>query len=83
MIDEDHYNVQKIRAFTKIILHNLKFDGVSDVPTPSTGLLPSLNRVYTSINNRIDVATFYVNGDAFNCNWKTITIPATTSFTRD
>ncbi|EFX80761.1 hypothetical protein DAPPUDRAFT_303929 [Daphnia pulex] len=59
----------------------LMFDGVTEVPTPSTGLLPTLNRIYTSIKNRIDVATSYITGDEFTCNWKTVTISATTPFT--
>lgn len=71
------------RTFTKKILTKLKFDGVTEVPTPSTGLLPTLNRIYTSIKNRIDVATSYMNGDQFTCKWKTVTILATTPFTRD
>ncbi|XP_046461747.1 uncharacterized protein LOC124208080 [Daphnia pulex] len=59
----------------------LMFDGVTEVPTPSTGLLPTLNRIYTSIKNRIDVATSYMNGDEFTCKWNTVTISATTPFT--
>lgn len=62
----------------------LQFDGVADSPFNANGMmLPTLNRVYTSIKNRLDVTAFYVKGDKFNCNWKTITIPATTTFTRD
>nr|CAH0108752.1 unnamed protein product [Daphnia galeata] len=64
------------------VYNYMTFDGVADSPFNANGMmLPTLNRVYTSIKNRLDVTAFYVKGDKFNCNWKTITIPATTTFT--
>ncbi|XP_046448174.1 cell wall protein DAN4-like [Daphnia pulex] len=41
---------------------------------------PSLNNVYTSISNRMDVISTLSKGDSFQCNWTTVTIPPTTDF---
>lgn len=46
-------------------------------------LQPSLNNVYTSISNRIDVISILGKGDSFQCNWTTVTIPPTTDFKRN
>ncbi|XP_046461752.1 uncharacterized protein LOC124208084 [Daphnia pulex] len=41
---------------------------------------PSLNDVYMTITNRLDVISMLSKGDSFRCNWTTVKIPPTSNF---
>ncbi|EFX85269.1 hypothetical protein DAPPUDRAFT_300386 [Daphnia pulex] len=55
---------------------SLMLSGIAKI---STSGIP-FREVSTSINNRLDFFASYRNGEVFQCNWTTITIPPTTDF---